>query len=915
MLEKESQKAALVDQVAERAAERVPERRDEVRRFARQFYEHVAPDDVLAGTPDKLTDAVTSLWELAQQRTPGVPKLRLYKAAGGTGSTILEIVNDDMPFLVDSVGSALIRLKADFQVVIHPIVHVERDGEGRLVALREPGEPGRNESFMHIRIKPLLDTDREAIERELHRVLGDVRAAVDDFPAMRERCRALIVELRESPPPLPPAEIEEGIAFLEWLTANGNFTFLGYRELRFESEGDSMVAHLLDEDGLGLLRDRNVKILEGLNNLGTLPPEVREFVRQPALLRVNKTRRRSTVHKAVPMDVVAVKAFDAAGQVNGERQFVGLYTAAANQTSPQAVPLLQGKIKQVLDRAGFQPGGYDDKNLRHIIETYPRDEMFQIPADDLYRIAVGILLLQQRQRVAFFPRRDPFERFVSCLVYVPRDAYDTALRRKLGDVLAEAYQGTVTFSQPYLTDSPLARIQITVETEPGHIPDVDPDEVERRLAEVARSWQDRLREALVAARGEADGLALTLRYRNAFPASYQDRFGGDTAVYDIERIERALATDGLTQNLYRPAGAPPEALRFKVYGTPPARPLSDILPMLENMGVKVVDENPYDVTLSATDPPVWMRDLSLVSEDGEPVDVAAVREAFHEAFEQVWRGELESDAFNKLVLRAGLVAREVGILRAYCKYLRQAQAPFSEAYMQETLACNPELARALVDLFRARFDPAHAGDRGTALRREIGQLLDAVSNPDQDRILRRFLNLVEATLRTNFFQRGADGRPKPGLSLKLDSQMVAELPQPRPFREIFVYSPRFEAIHLRGGRVARGGIRWSDRREDFRTEVLSLMKAQMVKNTVIVPVGSKGGFVLKRAPTDREKLQAEGIECYKLMMRGLLDITDNLAGKAVVPPPDVVRHDGDDPYLVVAADKGTATFSDIANGI
>ncbi len=916
MLEKESQKAALVDQVAERAAERTPERRDEMRRFARQFYEHVAPDDVLAGTPDKLTDAVTSLWEFAQQRTPGVPKLRLYKAAGGTGSTILEIVNDDMPFLVDSVGSALIRLKADFQLVIHPIVRVERDGEGRLVALREPGEPGRNESFMHIRIKPLLDTDREAIERELHRVLGDVRAAVDDFPAMRERCRALIAELRESPPPLPTAEIEEGIAFLEWLTATpSNFTFLGYRELRFESEGDSMVAHLLDEDGLGLLRDRNIKILEGLSNLGALPPEVREFVRQPALLRVNKTRRRSTVHKPVQMDVVAVKTFDAAGQVNGERQFVGLYTAAANQTNPQAVPLLQGKIKQVLDRAGFQPGGYDDKNLRHIIETYPRDEMFQISVDDLLRIAVGILLLQERQRVALFARRDPFERFVSCLVYVPRDAYDTALRLKLGDVLAEAYQGTVAFSQPYLTDSALARIQITVETEPGHIPDVDPEEIERRLAEVARSWQDRLREALVAARGEADGLALTLRYRNAFPASYQDRFGGDTAVYDIELIERALATDGLTQNLYRPAGAPPEALRFKVYGTPPARPLSDILPMLENMGVKVVDENPYDVTLSETDPPVWMRDLSLVSEDGEPVDVAAVREAFHEAFEQVWRGELESDAFNKLVLRAGLVAREVGILRAYCKYLRQAQAPFSEVYMQETLACNPELARALVDLFRARFDPAHAGDRGTALRREIGQLLDAVSNPDQDRILRRFLNLVEATLRTNFYQRGADGRPKPGLSLKLDSQAVAELPQPRPFREIFVYSPRFEAIHLRGGRVARGGIRWSDRREDFRTEVLSLMKAQMVKNTVIVPVGSKGGFVLKRAPTDREKLQAEGIECYKLMMRGLLDITDNLAGKAVVPPPDVVRHDGDDPYLVVAADKGTATFSDIANGI
>jgi glutamate dehydrogenase len=914
MREKELQKAELVDQVAEQAATRAPERADEVRRFARQFYEHVAPDDVLAGTADKLTDAVISLWEFAQQRTPGTPKLRLYKPAGGSTSTVLEIVNDDMPFLVDSVGAALTRLKVDFQVVIHPIVHVERDGEGRLVALRGPGEPGANESFMHVRIKALLASGMAEIERELYRVLGDVRAAVDDFPAMLERCRAEIAGLRESPPPLAPAEIEEGIAFLDWLTAS-NFTFLGYRELRFESDGDSMVAHLLDEDGLGLLRDRNVKILDGLSNLGTLPPEVREFVRQPVLLRVNKTRRRSTVHKPVQMDVVAVKTFDAEGRVVGERQFVGLYTAAANQTSPQSVPLLQGKIKQVLDRAGFPAHSFGGKNLRHIIETYPREELFQITVDDLHRIALGVLLLQERQRVAFFPRRDPFERFVSCLVYVPRDHYDTALEHKLGEVLAEAYHGTVSLSQPHLTESVLARIQIIVETEPGHIPNVDPEEVERRLAEAARSWEDRLREALVAARGEADGLALALRYRSAFPASYQDRFGGETAVYDIEQIERALATDGLTQNLYRPAGAPPEALRFKVYGTPPARPLSDILPMLENMGVKVVDENPYDIRLGEDEPPVWMRDLSLVSEDGAPVEIAAVREAFHEAFEQVWRGELENDAFNKLVLRAGLVAREVGILRAYCKYLRQAQAPFSEAYMQETLARNPKLARALVDLFRSRFDPAHAGDRGAALRGEIGHLLDAVANPDEDRILRRFLNLVEATLRTNYFQRGADGRPKPSLSLKLDSAAVAELPLPRPVREIFVYSPRFEAIHLRGGLVARGGIRWSDRREDFRTEVLSLMKAQMVKNTVIVPVGSKGGFVLKRAPAGREKLQEEGIECYKLMMRGLLDITDNLAGNAVVPPPDVVRHDGDDPYLVVAADKGTATFSDIANGI
>ena len=918
MLMEQQQKTELVDRIAEEAARRAPERGDEVRRFTHRFYENAAPDDVLAGTPDEMTDAVLSLWEFAQQRTPGIPKIRLFKSPSGIGSrradsTILEIVNDDMSFLVDSVAAELRRQNADFLLVIHPIVNVERDSEGRLVALREPGEPGQRESYMHIRINAQLTAGIEV--SGLFRVLSDVRSVVGDFLAMRERCHAVIAELRQNPPPLAQREIEEGIAFLDWLTAR-NFTFLGYREYRFEVEGDSAVAHVLGGNALGLLRDSQVQVFEGLRNLGTLPPDVREFVRQPVLLRVNKSNRVSTVHKPVPMDAVAVKCFDKQGRVTGERLFVGLYTAAAYASSPLSIPLLDNKIQQVIDQAGFPPDSYDGKNLRHIIETYPRDELFQITGEELYRIALGVLHLQERQRVAFFPRRDPFERFVSCLVYVPRDHYDTAMRLKLNAVLADAYQGTVTYSQAYVTESVLARVHIVVATRPGHIPAVDPEAVEARLAEAARSWEDRLREALVASRGEAEGLALTRRYLRAFPASYQDRFAGDAAVFDIELIEEAIATDGLTQNLYRPAGAPPEVLRFKVYGTPPTtRPLSDVLPMLENMGVKVMDENPYEISLGANEPPLWIRDLSLVSEDGTPVDIEAVREAFHEAFEQVWRGESENDGFNKLIVRAGLVAREVSILRAYCKYLRQAQIPFSQAYMQETLARNPKIARALVDLFRARFDPAHSGDRGAALRAEIESLLDAVSNLDEDRILRRYLNLVEATLRTTFFQSGADGKPKTDLALKLNSQKVDELPLPRPGCEIFIYSPRFEAIHLRGGSVARGGIRWSDRREDFRTEVLSLMKAQMVKNTVIVPVGSKGGFVLKRAPAGREKLQEEGIECYKTMMRGLLDLTDNLVDGKVVPPPDVVRHDGDDPYLVVAADKGTASFSDIANGI
>jgi len=925
MREQQQQKTELVDQIAERAAARAGGRSEEVRLFTLQLFEHVSPDDVLGnvldGRPDELVGVVLSLWELGQQRAPGAPKIRLSRP-DPKGHTVIEIVNDDMPFLVDSLAAELHRQNAEILLVIHPIVTVRRDAAGRLSVLMPPGEApdgALRESFMHIRINAQLTAGPEAVESGILRVLDDVRASVEDFPRMKERCQAIAAELGKNPPPLAAQEIGEGISFLDWLAAR-NFTFLGYREYSFEGEGDTAVARVLPETGLGVLRHEPVQVFDGLRNLGTLPPDVRDFLRQPVLLRVNKTNRLSTVHKPVAMDSVAVKCFDPQGRVTGERLFVGLFTAAAYSCSPLSIPLLQGKIQEVIQRAGFPPSSYDGKNLRHIIETYPRDELFQITGEELYRIALSILHLQERQRVAFFPRRDPFERFVSCLVFVPRDHYDTDMRLKLGAVLAEAYQGTVTYSQAHITDSVLARVHIVVATKPGHIPAVDPVLVEARLAEAVRSWEDRLREALVARHGEPEGLILTRRYRHAFAASYQDRFGGEDAVFDIDRVEEALAAGGLSLHLYRPPGAAPECLRFKVYGTPPAVPLSSILPMLENMGVKVVDENPYDVRLAPNEvnqAPLWIRDFSLVTEDGAPVDLDRVREAFHEAFESVWRDELENDGFNKLVLRAGLVAREVTILRACCKYLRQAQIPFSQRYMEETLGRNPKIARALVDLFLARFDPARTADSAAVtadLRDQIVHFLDAVSNLDEDRILRRFLNLIDASLRTNFFQHGADGKPKSYLAIKLDSQAIEELPLPCPFREIFVYSPRFEAVHLRGGRVARGGIRWSDRREDFRTEVLGLMKAQMVKNAVIVPVGSKGGFVLKREVA-RDKRQEEGVECYRQMMRGLLDLTDNYHGREIVPPPDVVRHDDDDPYLVVAADKGTATFSDIANGI
>ncbi|HVG06805.1 MAG TPA: NAD-glutamate dehydrogenase [Thermoanaerobaculia bacterium] len=917
----EKSKVELIDQVVERVRARLDGAASErAERFVRQLYAHVPPADILGDTPDNLAGAALALWEHAQERVPGRPKVRVYTPRIETNGwesshSVVEIVNDDMPFLVDSVSAELRRMDAEVQLLIHPIVHVERDADGHLLDL--PGE-GPAESLMHVRVSAQPAARHETIRARVEAVLEDVRAAVDDWNTIRARCWTIVAELEKNPPPLPRREIVEGIAFLEWLVDN-HFTFLGYREYSFEGEGEVAVARVLPETGLGILRNESFPIFEGLRNLGTLPEDVRHFLRQPALLLITKANRLSTVHRAVPMDAIAVKCFDPKGNVTGERIFVGLFTASAYSRSPRTIPILRQKVESSLDRAGFPSDSHDGKALTNVLETYPRDELFQISEDELFRISMGILPLQQRPRIALFVRRDPFERFVSCLVFVPRDRYDTDLRLAFQAILARTYRGKVTGHHTHLTDEALARLHFHVATTPGRIPNVDPEDVERQLQDAARSWGERLQEALVEKHGEEEGLRLARRYGKAFPAAYQERFGGAGAVFDVELLERALATGNLAFDLYRSPDAGPGEVALRIYGAGGTVPLSDILPMLENMGLKVLEEMPYDVRPSESGEEVSIRDFRLITEDGTPVDLSQVKAPFEEVFGRVWLGEMENDGFNRLVLQAGLVGREVTVLRAYCKYLRQARIQFSQAYMERTLARNPEITRRLMDLFLTLFDPARqegSKERAATLVTEIGSLLDQVKNVDEDRILRRFLNLVEATLRTNFFQKDAAGNLKSYLSLKLDSQLIEELPLPRPFREVFVFSTRVEAIHLRGGRVARGGIRWSDRPEDFRTEVLGLMKAQMVKNAVIVPVGSKGGFVVKRPPAGgREEQQKEGIECYKTLMRGLLDITDNLRGSEVVPPPDVVRRDDDDPYLVVAADKGTATFSDIANGV
>src|SRR5215210_3414327 len=743
-----------------------------------------------------------------------------------------------------------------------------------------------------------------------------VRAAVDDWPQMRERVRGIVSELDEDAPPVDEDELDEARAFLQWIH-DDNFTFLGYREYDLRAQDGEDVLRAVPESGLGILREASSGSVS--HSFARLPPEAKKLARAPHLLNLTKANSRSTVHRPSYLDYVGVKRFDSSGKVTGERRFLGLYTFSAYSMSALDIPLVRRKVRYVLERAGFLPESHNEKDLIEILETYPRDELFQISQEELFEISMGILHLQERQRVRLFVRRDTYGRFFSCLVFVPRDRYNTEIRERMQDILHRAFNGASVEFNVRLSESVLARLHFIIYTKPGEVPDYDTETIEERLVEATRSWTDNLYDALIEHFGEERGTELFRKYRDAFPPGYRDGFLPRTAVADIAKIEELRSEDDIGMSLYHPLEEPENFLGFKLYRLGEQISLSDILPLLENMGVEVVDERPHKVEPAGA-PSVWIYDFGLLHEAHGELQTGQVREIFQEAFARALRNEVENDDFNRLVLGARLTWRQVTVLRAYCKYLRQAGTTFSQDYMEDALFANPHIARLLVELFEARFDPdrqQRAEAETERLKREIEESLEAVESLDEDRILRNFLNVTLCTVRTNYYQRTPEGEPKPYLSFKFDPSEIIVLPLPRPRFEISVYSPRMEGVHLRGGKVARGGIRWSDRREDFRTEILGLMKAQTVKNAVIVPVGAKGGFVVKRPPTEggREALMDEVVFCYKTLIRGMLDLTDNLVGDDAVPPDDVVRYDEDDPYLVVAADKGTATFSDIANGL
>ncbi len=885
--------------------------------FLSRFFAGVTPEDLLDRRAEALFALSLSMWRFAAARAPGAAKVQAFNPSleetGWQGRhTVVQIVNDDMPFLVDSVTAELARQGREITMLVHPVMTVERDVAGR----RTPDGLGYVESYMYLEIDQQTSSASLAgIESAIAGVLSDARATFEDWQPMVARLRAAVDGLLTNPGPAPVEEVQEAVDFLNWL-ADDNFTFLGFREYDFAERGGELHSVTDPDAGLGLLRDPAFPVLREQGTESVLSPAARAFLDHPVPLIIGKAHRRSTVHRPAQLDYVGVKRYDAAGRLIGEWRFIGMFTSLAYTMSPKSIPVLRRKAAIVTQRAGFNRYSHDGKIFANILQAYPRDDLFQIEPDELYETAIGILRLLERPHAKSFVRMDPYGGFASVQVFIPKESFTSDRRRRIAALFADALGGEIAAEHTAIGDSPLARLHLLVSLPPGPLPDVDVDELDDQVAAIIRTWRDQLRDSLRAHFGDERGNQLWSRYAEGVSLAYCDAYDPELAVQDIDKLSSLDGPEARAFNVYRRVGDKGDVLRVKIYHASHLVPLSDVLPKLENLGLKVMEEQAYSVQPRGEAREAWIHDILLLDAGGAEHRLRDVKAPLEDALAEMWDGAAEDDSLNQLVLHTAMGWREIVILRAYLKYLRQAGTTFSQSYMRRSLTNNPVIVGNLVKLFSARFSPG-AADPALAdqIVRDIDVQLEAVQSLDEDRIIRRFVNLIRATLRTNYYQPGPDGKPKPYLSLKLDSQLVEGLPKPRPLVEVFVYAPWMEGIHLRGGRVARGGIRWSDRPEDFRTEILGLIKAQMVKNAVIVPDGAKGGFVPRHLPEHgtREEIQAEGIRCYRTLMAGLLDITDNIVGGSVAPPANVIRYDEDDPYLVVAADKGTASFSDIAN--
>ena len=887
-----------------------------------RYFDLVAPEDLVGTEVRDLEGLIKSHVALGQSRTPGTSKVaalspNLDSHGWQSPYSVVQVVTDDMPFLVDSVSAEISQGGRSIRVVIHPRFWVKRDEQGELVEIlnldvspsESVPEGAIQESWISVEIDRESDAaDLTAIETRMQRVLADVRATVEDWPAMEAKLLEVIAEI-ETVSGVSDRERGEAIEFLKWLTEN-HFTFVGYANYDLSKN----VLSRMGATGLGTLRNINDGSLQTKND--------QDHSSIDSLMVVTKARMRSTVHRPVVLDYVGIRRVDASGKQIGEHRFLGLFSSAAYTQSVINIPVLSSKVADVIESMALGRDSHSGKDLMQFLETYPRDEMFQISPDELVDVARRVLQLQERRQVRVFTRKEVFGRYVSVLVYFPRDRYTTEVRLRMEAILLQAYGATAIEHTARVSESVLARLHFVIRKPlDKSIPEIDLEQLEGDLADATRFWEDDFADSLVEHVGEEDSARLLRTWGNSFPESFKADVPAGDAVSHLKILEslETLAPGAIKVSMYEPNSAEDGTRRFTIYRIGSPITLSTVLPILHDLGVEVIDERAYDLRRKGMDV-AWVYDFGLNFDDSKVPGLDSLTERFCSTFMAIWRGEVDSDPFNALVIHGGLTARNVGIIRAYAAYLRQAGTPFSQGYLQQVLLTNVGIVQLLLQLFVVRFDPKFAEDRNVRQREleaKIETALDAVASLDHDRIMRASVALVLATLRTNVYQLDSAGNYLEVMAFKLDPSLVPDLPLPLPKFEIWVFSPRVEGVHLRFAAVARGGIRWSDRQEDFRIEILGLVKAQMVKNTVIVPSGAKGGFVLKRGPepSNRDAWLAEGITCYQMFIAALLDLTDNLVNGEVIPPNNVVRHDIDDPYLVVAADKGTATFSDIANKI
>ncbi|PHR63099.1 MAG: glutamate dehydrogenase [Robiginitomaculum sp.] len=899
---------------------------DTTRRFLIGIQENAVVDDLQGISIKDALAMASALWAFGQTRKPGETLVRIVPGLGENdvpiGRDVLEIFTGDKPFLVDSVMGELARQGVQTRAMFHPVLDLGRTEEG----FRSDEAPVIRESIIQIHMEPLGADKKQKTLEGIRATLSDVELATGDWMAMREAMNRAIEELYNAPSAAPEEEVAECIEFLRWLR-DEHFAFLGSRQYVFPTDANGNLIHaepdIIEGTGLGILRRDEANVLRKGSEPSLLAPATQEFLNNPTPLIVAKSNMRSRVHRQVYMDYIGVKRWREDGQVIGETRFVGLFTAEAYDRMARDVPLIRRKVRRVLMRAQRGAGNHNAKRLQNIVENYPRDELFQINETELLNISRGILHLFDRPRPRIFVRRDQFNRFVSVFVFVPRERYNTRMRENVGEMLRKAYGGRLSAYYPHFGEGPLARVHFIIGLDPKNYLNPDPDDLEHKLVEMVRSWHDRLETRAREAKVPKQIHQRLPSYRHAFSAAYREAFGARQAVGDVLKIEELSAENGLVAHVYRMKQDGPATLRVKLYRQGESLHLSAMMPMFEEMGLNVLTEASYPIRRKDQEE-VWVHAFEMVRANGEPVDLSLIRQPVEDAFVAVWSGKSENDGFNQLILSLGVDWRSVAFLRTCAKYRQQTGLDPSQFVQEEALAESPAIARQLLDLAHTRFHPtAHKTlkARKKAQDKLVEQILvnlDSVASLEHDKVLRRLMRLICAVQRTSFYQTDKTGAALSRISIKIASRELTTVPAPKPYREIFVWSPSVEGIHLRFGPVARGGLRWSDRRDDFRTEVLGLVKAQQVKNSVIVPVGSKGGFFPKQLPKtdDRDAFLKEGIRSYKVFISGLLDITDNLDAKAkVIPPKNTVIWDGEDPYLVVAADKGTATFSDIANGL